>query len=77
MSLEMFVPGERLKYLADGVKQVGLGPLWYSSSEEERPKTLFREKVNGQPHRWIKQIGRALFQEVGNGHRGASGPIAS
>lgn len=76
MSLEMFVPGERLRYLAKNLKQEGLGRLWYHSDEEEFSKTIFQDKVNGTPHRWIKQIGRAPFQEVGNGHRGASGPIA-
>lgn len=72
MSLEMFVPGNRLKYLAEGVKQHGIGALFSCDSDEYHRKTLFRSKTGDY---WKREIGRAPFQEVGNGHRGASGPI--
>lgn len=74
MSLEMFVPGERLKYWAEGVNQHGIGTLWHGTHEPWIKKNLFHK---GGMYGKLKDIGRSPFQEVGNGHRGASGPIAT
>lgn len=75
MSLELFVPGERLKYAAEEINSAGIGNLFPWDSEEAKRKTLFRGK--SLEVGWKREIGRAPFQEVGYNHRGSSGPIAT
>ena len=69
----MFVPGDRLKYWAVGMKQHGIGTLFPSDSEEYRRKTLFAGKTARSG--WKSEIGRARFQEAGLNHPKVSGPI--
>jgi hypothetical protein len=75
MSLELFIPGERLKYAADETKSSGMGNLFPWDSEEAKRKTLFLGKSPKEG--WKREIGRAPFQEVGYNHRNPSGPIAT
>lgn len=74
MGLEMFVPGDRLKYLARGVKFEGLGRPFHLDNLEEAKKTMFGSDP-GLPHKWHKQIGRVAFQESGKNHPRTSRPI--